>query len=224
MRIRLIENPILLVAKTDAADTILATVAVVTLDQIVGICTVLREKTLVAFFAGDAFITKFGITNEERVNTILGVIGVAIKTILGVNRPENHVTVFAFGRVVAVVAVLIVVAVKGANWDNFLKFVKLIEKGTGEVKVSGVFKRIPYVTPPFVASVDLEIFAWMIAGENFCAADGAFDFVEMPLVAEGKTPSAALLGRECRKRNLEVCEERFFSVGDGEGHTVFKLG
>jgi hypothetical protein len=68
--IKLIENMILLVPEIDAAETILAALAIVTVRAVGAVEAILGEITVVTFLEVHALVTEFGFFRESIVDAI----------------------------------------------------------------------------------------------------------------------------------------------------------
>ena len=139
LRILLVPDAVLLVAKIDAAETAGTTTAIPGEPYIGAFGTLRRKAGLIALPRPDALITSFALAKMRVVEATFGKINaIAIRAILGIIRVENKVAVFRPAGICAVIAVFKGEHVSVRARDSSYQLEELFEKWAREVIISAI--------------------------------------------------------------------------------------
>ncbi len=238
LRVRFVQDVVLLAAQIHREKTVLAALAVEAEGAVAAVIHVLAPAQRITVVALDTLVAERAAIHEGAVHAVFGILHEQIvETILIALGRDIQITVLLVGAVIAVVAVLAIGDCHAPVGDDVIEVIPLVEEGSVEIKVPPKRQSIPLVTMPGIRLVDRESCIWGVHRDKFLFGEVACAMIERAVIPPRHAPLHTAVGAESRRRNqllpsiedwrdaviegeISICDLKFSrALGAGGGHT-----
>lgn len=210
------------VPKTDAAETVLAALAVVAVFAIDHDFTVVDLEAVETVADVHAVVTELAVIGDAHVDAVLAADG-PVREVAAFTEVRSHVqiTVLIPHTVIPIDGIIDIRVVEIWTRHHLLQLRELLEEGAIEIECSPKRQGIPTTTIPphrLIVRGDLGLPILGVKGNNALSRLVATAVVQSPFIAESKT-SLPTTGRTIARwaRKVHLLEEELFLLADGEG-------